>query len=232
VNRISPGRYFTVIKLHPVYALIALLVVLAMSLWTLMLSRAELDAGLGMLLFVQMFLASSGFVVRARCGHFDPVLAGDADIPAAAAWHWTVSVCPGMVAWLILGLTGWFVGSPIAVSALVGRRAVAMFIVSAVAWSAGFLLPRGAAGVVWLGALLALLLRRVPLLPSHAGPLTTVTAIGRQAVTVVGCPFLLIGDTKGVAPMAVAVAASIAAIALLATWRAASEVDIHLVNRA
>ncbi len=218
MNRISPGRYFTVIKLHPVYALIALLVVLAMSLWTLMLSRAELDAGLGMLLFVQMFLASSGFVVRARCGHFDPVLAGDADIPAAAAWHWTVSVCPGMVAWLILGLTGWFVGSPIAVSALVGRRAV--------------LLPRGAAGVVWLGALLALLLRRVPLLPSHAGPLTTVTAIGRQAVTVVGCPFLLIGDTKGVAPMAVAVAASIAAIALLATWRAASEVDIHLVNRA
>ena len=49
------------------------------------------------------------------------------------------------------------------VSAVMGGRAAALFIVSALAWTAGFALARGAAGVVWIAALLGLLLRRTDL---------------------------------------------------------------------
>jgi hypothetical protein len=231
MNRVTPASYFMVVKLHPAYALVALFGVLGMSLWALMLSPAELDSGLGMLLFVQMFLASSGFVPRARRGHFDPVLVGESGMRTTAASHWAISVAPGIAAWLVLGVTGAIVGSPAAMSALAGRRAAGMFIVCAVSWSAGFLLPRGAAGMVWIGALLGLLLRHVQLLPTGADPLITTASLIRQAATVIACPFLLLGTATAVAPAAVSIAAALAAAGLFGVWRMANVVDFHLMDR-
>ena len=107
-----------------------------------------------------------------------------------------------------------------------------MFLVSAVAWCAGFLLPRGAAAVVWIGALLALMVRQVPLLPAHVGTAPPGVAILRSILTIIGCPFLLLGNTPGLAPIAVPFAALLAAMALLLVWRTAGEIDIPLVDRA
>jgi hypothetical protein len=226
----SHARFLSGVGLHSPSALVLLAALVAMGVWTTSLSPRELDSGLGMLLFAQMFLASTGFLVRARRGHFDPVLIGGGGRTGAVVWHWIVSVAPGVAGWTCLAGVGYLLGSPVALSAFVGSRAVALFIVSAIAWAAGFALARGAAGVVWTAALLAILLRHTDLL-SHA---PTVSASSettlRHAVTLVLCPFLLIGNHPPVAPGAICAAALLSAVLLLTVWRLTGGLDIYLVD--
>jgi hypothetical protein len=228
----SHARFFAVIGLHPPYALLTLTAVVAMGIWTTSVSPGELDSGLGMVLLAQMFLASTGFLVRARRGHFDPLLIGMGGRTAAVMWHWTVSVAPGIAGWVCLAGAGYFLGSPAALSAFVGGRAVALFIVSALAWTAGFTLARGAAGVAWLAALLALLVRRPDLLPPPSALSASTGTVLRHAASLVLCPFLLVGDHSRVAPDAVSVAAMLCAVLLLVVWRLSGRLDISLVDRA
>jgi hypothetical protein len=228
----SHGRFFAVIGLHPPYALLILAAVVGMGIWTTSLSPGELDSGLGVLLFTQMFLASTGFLVRARRGHFDPLLIGKGDRTAAVIWHWIVSIAPGIAGWVCLAGAGYFLGSPAALSAFVGGRAVALFIVSALAWTAGFTLARGAAGVVWLAALLAIMVRRTDLLPPASMLSASTGTVLRHAATLVLCPFLLVGNHVLVAPDAVWMAALLSFLLLLAVWRFSGRLDISLVDRA
>jgi hypothetical protein len=226
------GRFFGLVGLHPPYALAILAVVVGVGIWTTSVSPGELDSGLGMVLFVQMFLASSGFLIRARRGHFDPLLVGGRGRIGVMMWHWIVSVTPGVAGWLCLAAAGYALGSPAARSAVIGSRAAALFIVSAVAWAAGFTLARGAAGVVWVAALLGLLLRRTDLL-APASPLSWPGVIAlRHAVTLVVCPFLLIGNHILLAPGAIWVATLLSAVPLLLVWRQSSALDVFLVDRA
>src|SRR5258708_7181660 len=104
---------------------------------------------------------------------------------AAVVWRWIVSMAPGVAVWGCLAGIGYFLGSPAALSALVGGRAVALFIVSALAWTAGFTLARGAAGGGWLAALLALLVRRTGLLP----PASLLSASPRTPLPPAVAPF-------------------------------------------
>jgi hypothetical protein len=232
VSHLSEARFFALVRLHPPYAFLILAVIVGIGIWTTSLSPGELDSGLGMLLFAQMFLASSGFLVRARRGHFDPLLAGAASRTRPVVWHWIVSVAPGVVGWTCLAAAGYFHESPMAVSALIGARAAALFIVSAMAWSAGFALTRGAAGVVWIAALFGLLIWRVDLLaPASALPASVWTSL-RHTATLVLCPFLLIGARPAVATEAICAAALSSAAFLLMVWRHSDELDIYLVDRA
>jgi len=227
----SPARFFLAMRLHPPYALAILAMVVAVGMWTTVVSPAELDSGLGMVLFVQMFLASSGFLVRARRGHFDPLLVGGGDRVATVAWHWVVSIAPGLAAWICLASAGSILGSPAAASAFVGGRAAALLIVSALSWTAGFTLPRGAAGLVWAAALLGLLLRGTDLLPPVALlPVSSAMAL-RHALTLLICPFLLIGNHALVTPGAIGAAALFSSVFLLAAWRASGGLDVYLVDR-
>jgi hypothetical protein len=227
----SSLRFFAAVRLHPPYALAILAIVAGIGIWTTSVSPAELDSGLGMVLFVQMFLASSGFLVRARRGHFDPLLVGGGDRIGAVVWHWIVSIAPGLVAWLCLAGAGHLLGSPAASSALVGGRAAALFIVSALAWTTGFALPRGAAGVVWAAVLLGLLVRGTDLL-APVSVLNDSSALAlRHALTLLICPFLLIGSHVLVTPGAICAAALSASVFLLTAWRFAGRLDIYLVDR-
>src|SRR5918993_97677 len=171
----GPAWYFLVVGLHPVYALVALAAIVATGMVTVSLDPGELDSGLGMVLFAQMFLASSGFVVRARQGHFDPVLTGQAGRVAVVAAHWIVSIAPGVIAWVLVASAGSLAGSSIATSAIAGARAAALLIVSTLAWAAGFALPRGAAGMLWMALLIVLVTQRADLLaaPAGTGPMAT-----------------------------------------------------------
>jgi hypothetical protein len=228
----SPARFFAAMRLHPPYALAILAIIVGIGVWTTTVSPAEIDSGLGMVLFVQMFLASSGFLVRARRGHFDPLLVGGGDRVKTMAWHWIVSIAPGVAAWICLAGAGYILGSPDASSAFMGGRAAALFIVSALAWSAGFALPRSAAGVVWAAVLLALLVRGTDLLaPISAAPGSIVVTL-RHAVTLLVCPFLLIGNHVLVTPGAICAAALFSSVFLLAVWRLSGGLDIYLVDRA
>lgn len=228
----SRPRFFAAIGVHPPYALLILAAIVGFGLWTIRVSPAELDSGLGMVLFVQMFLASSGFLVRARRGHFDPLLIGAGGRTRAIVWHWIVSVAPGVAGWTCLAGAGYLMGSPAALSAFLGGRAAALFIVSAVAWTAGFTLARGAAGVLWMAALLGLLLGRTELLPQIPVFAVSSATVLRHAAALVVCPFLLVGNHLLVAPGAICAATLLSAVPLLVVWRRANGLDIYLVDRA
>jgi hypothetical protein len=226
----GPLRYFLVIGLHPFYALIVLAAIVAVGLVTLALDPRELDAGLGMVLFAQMFLASTGFAGRARQGHFDPLLVRSRDRLWITAAHWLASIVPGLAAWLVLAACASVRGADEAVSALTGGRAAALLIVSALAWAVGFRLPRGAAGMLWFALLMALVLQRAELLaaPAGTGPVQTTIV---HAATLIVCPFLLLGKHPPLAPGAMAIAIAVPSLALCCVWQQSRTLDVYLVDR-
>lgn len=222
-------KYFLVLRPYPANGLLVLAAVTAYGMAAVTWSPGELDSGLGLLLFVQMFLASSGFLVTARRGHFDPMLARGSNRTAALAAQWCASAMPGALAWLLLVAAGSVAGSPAAWSAIAGGRVAALFIVSGVAWCAGFALPRGAAGALWMGVLVFLLLRHADLL-AQAGSPASASDILRAAGTLVVCPFLLLG-TRGLGPEPVIAASAAVFTTMLFIWRLAAHVDVYLVER-
>jgi hypothetical protein len=225
-------RYFLAIGIHSTPVLTVLMAIVAVGVWTIALDPTAIDSGLGMVLFVQMFLASSGFAPRARQGHFDALIAAVRRRSDVALAHAIVSIAPGVAAWLVLAGIAAILGSPAAASALAGSRAAALLIVSLVAWSAGFLLTRGAAGIGWIAALLGLLLGHVDVLrPSSAAP-GALASVVLQALTILGCPFLLIGTRPPVRAGSIAAAAVIAVALAASTVRATRRLDIYLADHA
>jgi hypothetical protein len=214
------ARFFVLVGLHPSHALIVVSIVAAIGMVTVWLDGREIDSGLGMILLAQMYLASSGFAARARQGHFDPILTSALSRTAIVACHWVISIAPGILAWLAVAAVAVFSGSDGAASALCGPRAGGLLIVSTLAWAAGFALPRGAAGILWMAILVALVGQRTDLLAS------------RSAVVLLVCPFLLLGNRTGVSADAVVVAVLVAVVALFLAWRTADRLDIYLVDRA
>ena len=223
-------KFFAIVRQTPSYGLAVLAAVTALGIVTVALNPSDLDSALGMLLFVQMFLASTGFMVTARRGHFDPVLVRGSRRTAVLFVQWCASIAPGAVAWMVVSACAGVWSSPAAWSALAGSRLAAFLIVSSIAWVAGFALPRGAGGVVWMAVLLILLVRRVDLLPPDV---TQDTALGmlRTAGTVVVCPFLLLGTHVAVGVPALAASLATAGALLLATIRVGSRIDVYLVER-
>src|SRR4029078_2213313 len=118
----SALAYFVVVRPHAAYALVALAAVTIVGMVTVWFNPSDLDSGLGMTLFVQMLLASSGFLPSARRGHYDTILVHGRHWTAALAAHWLVSIAPGALAWLFLAMAGAVLGSPAAMSALMGSR--------------------------------------------------------------------------------------------------------------
>jgi hypothetical protein len=102
------------------------------------------------LLLLQLFAASSGFMVPARRGHYDLLLTGGYSRVLVAAVHWAVSVLPGAGVWLAV--------TAVDVLTSAGARAVshssgsllAMTLVSTMPWAATIALPRFTAAIAWL----------------------------------------------------------------------------------
>jgi hypothetical protein len=228
----SPFRFFMVVGLQPVHNVAVLVAVLVVGLWTIAMSPGEMDSALGMLLLVHMFMASTGFLVRARRGHFDPILTSASDRSSIAVAHWIVSIAPGLVAWALVALVAALYGSGSAWSAVVGRRACALAIVSAIAWTLGFATGRGAAGALWIAALAAALVYRTDLLgTAAAGSVASTSQAIRHAGAVIFCPFLLLGNRPPLAAGATAASVCAAAVFLLSVWRATDTLDLYLRDR-
>ncbi len=222
--------FFIFVRPWPGYALVALAAVTALGIFTTWLDPAGLDSSLGMLLFVQMFLASSGFMASARRGHFDPLLIHGRRRAAVLAAHCAVSILPGAMAWLVLVLAASAMGSAIAASAMYGTRLAALAIVSGVAWAVGYALPRGLGGVLWIGALLIVLLRHSDLLPAAGAPISPAIVL-RTAGTLVLCPFLLLGGQRPIAAAVVVVALAVVCALTIGVWRTGRRLDVYLVER-
>ncbi len=223
-------KYFAVVRPWPAYGIAVLVAVVVIGLWTTNADPRELDSALGMVLLVQMFLASSGFAVTARRGYYDPILAYGSNRTSVLVWHGLASIAPGAIAWAIVVDAGYAWSSPAAWSAIAGARLAAFLIVSGMAWTAGLFLPRGVGGSLWMGLLIVLLLRHVSLLPA-AGAGGAATDLLRSAGALVVCPFLLLGTHAPIRAPALAAALGVVAVCvLLAIWRG-SRLDLFLVER-
>ena len=223
-------RFFFALRPFPGYGLVALAAIAAYGAVAVAWSPEELDSALGLLLFVQLFISSSGFAPTARRGHFDPMLGHGRHRVAALASQWAASIAPGLLAWLLVVSSGLLAGSSGAWSALLGTRAAAFLIVSALSWSAGFAFPRGAGGVLWTAILMWLLLRHADLLAWAGSEATTIGLLRNTAVIAI-CPFLLIGSRLQLNVPAVVAACGFAAAVLLLTWRLGARLDVYLVER-
>lgn len=225
-------KYLAVVGIHPSYAIVVMAAIAALGLATVWLNATELDSGLGMILFAQMFLASSGFVIRARQGHFDPLLTRGTGRTLVVVSHWALSVAPGILVWILVAGTGLILGSPVATSALAGGRVAGLFVVSSIAWALGFALPRGAAGMLWTAVLLAVLTQRTDLLPDTSSASPAASTVFRHALTLLLCPFLFLGNHPALSPGAMCAALLMSFVPLLLIWRLAGSLDIYLVDRA
>ena len=213
MRRLSSLRFFLAVRLHAPYVLVVYTIVFALGLGMIAAGPATgVDDAMGMLLFVQMFLSSSGFMERARRGHFDTLLTASPGRAALAFSHWMVSSLPGAIAWIAFAAMAVARGGGFPFAS-----AGALFIVSAIAWIAGFALVRGTAGFLWTAALFALLLRDARLV-SDGSPFA-----------VVFCPFLLLRPAPNLISGFVAILIGLAA--LVATCRFSSRLDFYLLER-
>jgi hypothetical protein len=223
-------KFFAASRLHPRHSGLLLAACVAMGIWTMKYDPREIDSSLGIVLMVQLFLVSTAYSARAFAGHFDMVMVAGASRSRAALAHWIVSVAPGAFAWLALAVVGLVLGSEAAVSALVGRRLVAFLIVSSVGWVAGYRLPRGAAGVLWMTVLVAVLLQHNLRALSMSLDQGAHTWLRTTAIVLV-CPFLLIGDKPPVAALPLIGAVSLSMAALFGAVFATERLDVVLRER-
>ena len=101
----TPIRFFRIIMGQPRASMALFMVSLVgAAVWTSAHDIDDFDQVCLVALFFQMFASSTGFRGAARRGYFDPVLASGTPRLACARAHWLLSVAPGFVTWLALGL--------------------------------------------------------------------------------------------------------------------------------
>lgn len=216
--RTTSGRFFLVVTPLPLWLWAALAIVVGLGIWTLVLNPRELDSALGMTLFLQMFAASTGFSAAAARGYFDPLLVSGRSRASIALGHLLASAAPGAVAWVVLSGTALLLGGGGSAGAGASSRHVAFVIVSCVAWGAGLVLPRLAAGALWGTLLLVVAMNRGiaagVLLTAQSAP-SSLRDVLFSAVAFAVCPFLLLGDVPAASDVRVLAVASGAAAAFV-----------------
>ncbi len=98
-------------------------------------------------LLLQVFAASSGFIVPARRGHYDLLLTSGARRTTVALMHCLMSALPGLMAWVILAAIERAAGG----GTLTGPGTVGvLFFLSTVPWALNVPLARLSAAIVCL----------------------------------------------------------------------------------
>lgn len=222
----SPLRFFLLVPLQSRVMLCGLVgVALVGVVQVSVVPAAGRDAALTLLL-LQMFSASSGFVIPARRGHYDPILTGGASRSAVVASHCALSIVPGVSAWLVLGLGEWLTGGHAVWST---GSAMALFLVSVGGWAGTVALPRLSGGVTWIVLMLACLSGptawRQGLLAAAAGG----GAGEIRAAVYLVCPLVLAGRALGWQDVIVLLpACGVIVGGALAAWRFLLRLDVTL----
>jgi hypothetical protein len=152
----GPLKIFATI-LRPSAAMIAAYAaILAWAGYLCIQSPGEMRAVYVVLLLCQSFSAATGFAIRARRGHFDPVLAAPASRLAVGFAHALVSMAIGLVAWLLASIIEAIATHGQVPLGLALPSLAALLYMSAVAWAAALPFARYSSGVVWLILAIAL----------------------------------------------------------------------------
>ena len=189
--RIDPLRYFLTVGLHSTY-LLGVMIAVAVSGVALLVSDPSKGAeAIAPLALVQMFAASTGFTVPARRGHYDLLFTGGSRRHSIALTHFAVSVAPGTLLWLALGVAEMAAAHTAAPTSFAFGTIVLFMLVSGPVWALTAGLPRLSGAIGWL---LVMALWRAAGLGD------------RSVVGTLLCPFVLIGErlTSGVTNAAAA----------------------------
>ena len=222
-------RFFWLVAPPPPLMAPAMIVAGAVAAAAVAVDPGRASTALTPLLLLQMFAASSGFMVPARRGHYDLLLTGGCGRVGIAAAHWAVSVAPGIVVYLAVAGAARFFGGGEA-GAVHGAGAwMALALVSTLPWAATVALPRFTAAIAWLlliAMAVALLDTNAPLL---AHPLDGTSSGLLAAGLLILNPAALVGVETAGAPVIVLVAVlCLAAGSMAAVMLWASRQDVPL----
>ncbi len=143
-------RYLQIVSLVPPLFVTGFVITVAAAAARLMRDPGAALEALTPVLLLQLFVASSGFQHAARRGHYDLLLTSGTPRWQIALAHCLVSIMPGMVSWLCVGLlelaashgNHFLSGAAGTCAAFVGM--------SVIAWSTAVFASRATAAVGWL----------------------------------------------------------------------------------
>lgn len=142
-------RFFHVVPPLPRLLVVTFAVVSAMSAAAISIDSSQVTRTLGPLLLLQLLASSSGFAASARRGYYDLLLTrGHARLQVAVV-HWLVSIAPGVVGWIILGIVELLVTRGASGIAFASGTALAMLLLSTIPWALTVALPRFSGAIGW-----------------------------------------------------------------------------------
>lgn len=151
-------HYFRIVA--PVPALVSALTVTVFAACAVLAVAAPetTSAPLASLLVLQIFAASSGVVVPARRGYYDPLLSRGVSRLQVLWGHWLASTAVGAACWAGIAVLERLSSGPVTHDrALASGSLVALWLVSSVPWATNVALPRFAAAIAWLVMLVGML---------------------------------------------------------------------------
>ena len=146
--------YLWTVTHHFAYAVAGFVFLGVFAVWALKAMPADPGAPFVPLMLLQMFAASSGFRQAADEGRFDVLLTSGPSRVRVVIGHALLSVGPGVVCWLTIGLLERLWQGDGAIG-LRGGPLVGLLLVSGLAWAVAAPTGRLAGGLVWLLTLAA-----------------------------------------------------------------------------
>ena len=138
---------------HHLHAVVVCTAVALFGIWTVVTLPRDIGAPYVLLLFCQLFAASSGFRPQADAGHYDAILVRGASRCHLALTHWGLSVTPGVGAWAIVSLAEWWWSPSGQAVGTVAPSLTAVLLVSTCPWAMSLATARFFGGAAWVLAM-------------------------------------------------------------------------------
>lgn len=152
----SALRFFFVVARPGAGFVMAALLVIAYAAYIAAVVPADVGQVFGIVLFLQLFAASTGYRERLRRGHFDPILVGGTNTWRIAAAHWAISVGLGILVWAVLTVLELAVHGNQRLTSLSPAEIAVFLYASTAVWTLTLPLPRYIGAVLWLVLLVVL----------------------------------------------------------------------------
>lgn len=143
-------RYFLVVAVVPPVFVGGFVVAIAAAAVRLTVAPATAIEALTPLLLLQLFVASSGYRIPARRGHFDLLLTSTTPRWQVGLAHCVVSVAPGVISWLCVGLLELAASHGSHARSFAAGTCAAFLGSSLVAWGTAVYSSRVACAMGWL----------------------------------------------------------------------------------
>jgi hypothetical protein len=173
-------RYFFVVAVVPPAFIAGFVVAVAAAAVRMTADPTTAVEALTPVLLLQLFVASSGYQIPARRGHFDLLLTSSTPRWQVGLAHCLVSIAPGIIGWLCLGLLELAASHGAQSKSFAAGTCAAFLASSLVAWGTSVYSSRVACAMGWL------LVMTIPPLTRWVSPvrLLGVTASGPASVAI------------------------------------------------